>query len=481
MRGICCWLALFLLIQSAAVFGQGEPIHYDSGYTWRGYTGSTPFSCPSKLCHYQPYYHWDPFYTEFTAWRSTTDNPNTARAFINFRVMFPPGYNVNDVTTKYPLVLVLHGAGESGRVWTGRFTYEPTDSLYDNNSHHLRYGAIEHVNAAKRPVTDPRSCKAIVVYPQASYNGAWSELSNMTVSEQEEMLLGFLETQMIAKYHADPNRVIAHGLSSGAKEIWSLASKRPDLFAAIIAMSAVPANFEITSEAVKHLPIWIFQGEIDDNPTQTVADSWVAALQAKGNTPRYTVYEDLGHATWYRAYHEPDFFSWIMGKDQRNSISAASTVICIEPITITAITGMAAYQWMRNGEDLPGQIAQNVTVATEGTYTAKFQRPSGEWDVSNSIALTKDPSPACVVVTGVNDGSEAVAYPNPTLDFVNIRSGQKTDPANVQVISMSGQVMNANVEATTETEVTVDLRSAGPGLYVIRLRNTGQRFVVMRK
>jgi predicted esterase len=482
VRGICCWLALFLVSVSSLVFGQGEPIHYDSGYTWRGYTGSIPPVCTSKLCHYQPFYKWDSLYKEFTSWRSVTGDPNSARIFINFRVLFPPGYNMNDATTKYPLVVVMHGAGESGRIWTDHYSYEPSDTLYDNNSRQTRYGGNEHASAAAKPASDARSCRAIVVFPQASYSASWSDLSNMSViSEQEEMLMGFLETQLIGKYHADPNRVVAVGLSSGGREIWALATKRPDFFAGIIAMSAVSANYEATSEAVKALPIWIFQGGIDVNPTKAAGDAFVAALRAKGNNPRYTIYPNTGHATWYNAYREPDIFSWIMGIDQRNFVIAgSSTTICAEPVTLTALAGMAAYQWTRNGEDLTGQIAKDVTVGTEGTYAVKFQRPSGDWDQSNSIQLTQSSDPACVVA-GVDDATEAVAFPNPTTDFVNVRTGQKTEPEDVQVISSTGQFMNAGVESVSDSEVVVDLRNAGPGMYVIRLRTTGKRFVVIRK
>src|SRR5690349_18174215 len=159
-KGFCCWLAFCLLIQWNTVWGQDE-IHYDSGYTWRAYTGTTAPTCPSKLCHYEPWYDWDSHYTEFAAWKSVS-GPNSAHAFVNFRVMFPPGYDVNDANTTYPLVVMMHGAGESGRVWTDHFNYESTDSLYDNNSHHLKYAGSEHVAAAARPESDPRSCKAIV-------------------------------------------------------------------------------------------------------------------------------------------------------------------------------------------------------------------------------------------------------------------------------------------------------------------------------
>lgn len=479
LSGPCGWLILFLVVASQEVRAQAEVIHYDSGYTWRGYTGTTAPTCASKLCHRYAIYSWDSFYKEFTGWKSLNGDPNSAHAFINFRVLFPPGYNIKDQVKKYPLVIMMHGAGESGRVWTDHFNYATTDPMFDNNGHQLRYGANEHRVAAAKPATDPGSCQAIVVFPQASYSASWSDLSSTATSENEQILLGFIESQMILKYHADPNRVIMHGISNGAKEMWALATKRPDLFAVILPMSAVPSDYELTTDVLVTSPIWHFQGGLDINPSPNAAQSLVDMFESKGGKPRFTIYPDVDHEVWFKAYKEVDFFSWMMAQDKRKIfVFGSSTEICSEPIRLGFSAGMMEYQWMRNGVDMPGRTARYLTVASAGTYAVKFKRPNGQWDQSLGVQLTA--KPGCVITAVGDVHSESAAFPNPTHGVVTIAVGDKFDPNAVQVVSMLGQLINVPLEVVDETTFTLDLGSAVPGVYVIRLTDSGRVFVVVR-
>jgi predicted esterase len=365
-------------------------------------------------------------------------------------------------------------------VWTCNFNYEATDSLYDNNSAQLKYSAREHIAAASKPSTDIGYCQAIVVYPQASYSASWGDLSNVDYSEHEKMLLGFIESQLIPVYHADPSKIVMHGLSAGGREIWSLATKRPDLFAGIILMSAVPVDFEKTTDVLVSMPIWIFQGGMDTNPSPAAAQSLVNMFQTKGGVPRFKLYPSLGHETWSTAYRESDFFKWIMLRDQRNIyVGAPTTQICSEPLRLSGPPGMQAYQWLRDGQELPGQTKQDLYVARTATFSMRFQRPSGEWVQSFPVKTTVG---AGCVVTAVDElVGEVRLYPNPTSDMVHITTGQKIEPSLVQVISILGQVMNVPIEEEGETELTVDLRSVHAGVYIIRLRGSDKRFRVVKE
>jgi predicted esterase len=461
------------------VFSQGGEINYTSGYSWRAYTGTTPPVCSGKLCPHFPVHPWDGSFAEFAAWKSTSGDPNSASAFLNFRVLFPPGYDVNDSKT-YPLVIMLHGAGESGRIWTDHFNYEPTDSLYDSNGDQLKYGAREHLAASTKPPSDPGSCQAIVVFPQVSYSGSWGELSGTEISESEQMLLGFIETQLIPVYHADPNRLVMHGLSIGAREIWSLATKRPDLFAGIMLMSAVPADLETTTDVLVSMPMWIFQGGEDTNPSPAAAQTLVEMFQSKGGLPRYTLYPDRGHETWTQAYKEPGFFSWIMSRDQRNIyVASASTELCSEAVRLSGPTGMSGYQWTFDGVELDGRTGQHLTVARAGTFTVKFQRPSGEWVESFPVQMTV--GDGCTLAAIDDIDGVLTPYPNPTRDIVHVHMGQHADVAMVQVLTVLGQVMNVPLEAVSETELTVDLSSVSPGTYIIRFLESNQQFRVVKQ
>jgi predicted esterase len=477
VRGIL-WSVILLVGTHAALFGQGDIIHYDSGYSWRGYTGSKAPVCTSKLCHAYPIYAFDSYYREFTSWKSVSGDVNTARIFLNYRILFPPGYNFNDQTTKWPVVIMMHGAGESGRVWTDHFSYEPTDPLYDNNSHTIRYSGNEHRMAAAKPASDPGSCKAIVVFPQMSYSAYWSDLTKQEFSEHELMFIDFIQTQLIGRYHGDPNRVVMHGLSAGAREMWALATKRPDIFAGIIPMSAVPIDHELASNVLLTMPIWIFQGGLDTNPTPSASQSLVSKFISKGGAPRLTLYPDWDHDVWMKAYKEPDFFSWIMARDQRKIfIPGGSTEICSAAIRLGAAPGMAAYQWKKDGADITGQTGRDLFVTAAGNYAVKFKRPSGVWVDSQPVQITA--KQGCVI-TEVTQETESAVYPNPVTDFVHVMTGTVVEPSSVQVISGQGQVMQVPVESTTDSELILDMRSASPGMYVIRIAD-GRRFKVVKR
>ena len=82
--------------------------------------------------HYYKMVSWDDSqYEEFTYFK--TDNPTgNVLDFMNFRMMFPNDYDSTG-NTQYPMIVMLHGAGESGRSWTGRYSWNPSDPQYDNN------------------------------------------------------------------------------------------------------------------------------------------------------------------------------------------------------------------------------------------------------------------------------------------------------------------------------------------------------------
>jgi predicted esterase len=389
---LCRSFIVACLLLATCSFGQ---IYYDSGFTWRGYTGTVEPTCPSKLCHYFAMNTFDEsYYKEFTAWKSTTGNPNSASAFTNFRVVFPAGYNVNDNTKLYPLIVMFHGAGESGRVWSKHYNYAPTDSTYDNNSHHLKHGGNQHRMAVGKPPSNTGSFPGIVVFPQASYNGVWGDTTTTNLNDNEQMLLGFIESQLIARYHVDPNRIVAHGLSNGAKSLWAIAQKRPDLFAAIAPMSGVPYNKNQAADILVTTPLRLFQGGLDINPTPSAANQVINAFLARGGTPEYFLYEDLGHGTWNRAYNEPDFFLWLRNQDKRRiHVFGGSTELCNNAVRLGFSAGMIAYQWTRDGVDLVGANTQYLPNITQpGRYAVKFQRPNGQWDVSFDVQLSASSS-----------------------------------------------------------------------------------------
>lgn len=389
---------LYALLVATATFGQ--PTQFSPGNSWRAYSGTvTPPLCLAPggngyLCHYYPTNSFESAYQEFAAWRSPTGNPENATDFMNFRVAFPLNYNPSR-PEPYPVILMLHGAGESGRIWSGNFDYLPSDPRYDNNSRNLLHGGNIHQQAANRNPTHPQAFPGIIIFPQASYSGSWASGWQDNPTTNQEFIYEFLE-YMVANYNANINRIYVHGLSNGGRGTWDTATKRPDLFAAVLPMSGLPYNSDVAAERLETTPIRLYQGGRDTNPSPGGAESMISKLVANGGTPEYKLYPTLAHGVWNTAYGEADFWSWMLSKDKRNIyVFGGSTELCLNATKKLGFSyGYLAYRWKKNGEVIQGETTRYLTITGTGNYTGsysvEFQRPNepGVWYESFPVNIT---------------------------------------------------------------------------------------------
>jgi predicted esterase len=377
-KSLAVAMLYFIAALSTPVFAQSV-IHYDSGYTLRN----------NQLSHYYKMASFtnEARFREYTYWKS---NGSTVEEFLNFRVMFPNGYNKKDTVTKYPLILMLHGAGESGRSWAGRYDYTPDDLQYDNNSTNTAHAGPSHAAAIVKSPSDPKSFPGIVIMPQVSHSGSWQNgWEDGNISDNMRMTIGIVE-HFIKNYNVDQDRVIVHGLSNGGKGSWDAAAKRPDLFAAMLPMSGVGTNNEAMSDILVTMPIWLFQGGTDTNPRPQAAQDLIDMLKSKGAAPIYTLYPTLGHGTWTTAYAENNFFPWIKAQNKKNIyVFGGATELCENgSIKLGFSDGFLAYQWTYNGVDIPGATTRFYTLNQTGIYTVKFQRRNGKWAESYPVNIT---------------------------------------------------------------------------------------------
>ena len=370
-----------------------QPTQFSPGFSWRAYTGTvTAPICPDKLCTNYPMVSWNNKYQEFAAWKSVSGNPNFAGSFLNFRVAFPPGYNKADLSKKYPVILMLHGAGESGRSWQGRYDYTTDDPRFDNNSANLANGGNEHQIAVNKPASDPRSFPGIVVFPQANSSGSWSDgWNNGTLSQNENYLIDFLD-YLIGEYNADINRITIHGLSNGARGVWDTSVKRPDLFAAVLPMSGIPYQIDSAAKIHNTTPLRLYQGGTDTNPNPNSSKEVIDKLIAEGGNPQYFVYPTLGHNTWTTAYAASDFFSWILAQDKRKIyVFGGSTQLCAGATKKLGFSaGFTAYRWYKDGVIIPNETKRFLTINAPGSYMVEFQRPNDPitWHQSFPLNIT---------------------------------------------------------------------------------------------
>ncbi|MBV9121816.1 MAG: dienelactone hydrolase family protein [Planctomycetes bacterium] len=183
----------------------------------------------------------------------------------------------------YPLILFLHGVGESG-----------TDGR--------RQAALGLGPAIKK---QEKTFPALVIFPQ-SQKRSWS-----AKSEDGRRAMAIL-AEVQKAYKIDPKRIYLTGLSMGGSGTWSLALQYPHQWAAIVPICgrSDPSRAAI----IKDIPCWCFHGA--DDPVVPVEQSrrMIEALKKAGGHPRYTEYPGVGHASWERAYATPELYEWLFAQ-----------------------------------------------------------------------------------------------------------------------------------------------------------------------
>jgi len=205
----------------------------------------------------------------------TFEKKITVTARIEYLLSLPADYEKS--TKRWPLVLFLHGSGESG-----------TDV-----NRVKRHGPPKIVEA-KGPYS------FILVSPQSSGRG-WDP----------EVLNSLLDS-ISSEYRVDKDRVYVTGLSMGGFGTWALAAAHPEKFAAIAPICG-GGNVADAAKLAK-LPIWVFHGAKDPTVPIKRSEEMVEAIKAAGGNPKFTVYPEAGHDSWTVTYDDPEFYSWLLAQ-----------------------------------------------------------------------------------------------------------------------------------------------------------------------
>lgn len=197
----------------------------------------------------------------------------TVKVKLNYLLYLPDGYD--DSKDSYPLLLFLHGAGESG------------DDLSKVKAH-----------GPPKLVEQGKDFPFIIVSPQSAGRG-WNPDA-----------LDALIDEVAANYRVDPSRIYLTGLSMGGYGTWSLAAAHPDRFAAIapICGGGNPRD----ASKLKGLPIWVFHGGQDRVVPLERSQEMVDALKEAGADVKFTVYPEAGHDSWTQAYGEEELYDWFL-------------------------------------------------------------------------------------------------------------------------------------------------------------------------
>jgi predicted peptidase len=183
-----------------------------------------------------------------------------------------------------PVILFLHGAGESG-----------SDGLLPTT-----------VGIGPAVAREPERFPALIVFPQAQGYG-WT-------GRNLDAALAALDD--VAQHFAiDEDRVYVTGISMGGYGTWLLASMHPERFAAAVPIcGGVSDDHERAAQRLARMPQWIFHGDADDIIKVSESRTMVAALRDAGAPIRYTEYAGVRHNSWDRAYAEPELMPWLLAQ-----------------------------------------------------------------------------------------------------------------------------------------------------------------------
>ena len=194
---------------------------------------------------------------------------------LQYAVYTPDDY---DGTRAYPLIVMLHGAGERG-----------TDpSLL------WRHGLLKNVKEGKR-------YPAIIVAPQVPDTSKYWANYN-------ESLNVFLDG-IIESYNVDTSRIYLTGLSMGGTGTWHWLLANPERFAAAAPICGTGVYWN--AHMVANIPLWVFHGDKDAVVPVEESINMVNAIKNRGGDPKLTIYEGVGHNSWELAYND-ELVEWLL-------------------------------------------------------------------------------------------------------------------------------------------------------------------------
>jgi predicted peptidase len=215
------------------------------------------------------------------------------------RILYPENF---DPTNKYPLVLFLHGRGESG----------------SDNERQLTHGSKMFLNPDFR-----KNYPAVVVFPQCGSDSYWANVKITTDSKGKryfdfrtcgkptkamKLLTKYMD-QLEKSPYLDQTRLYLGGLSMGGMGTYELLRRERNTFAAAFAICGGdnPKNVKKYAD----VPLWLFHGEKDDVVDPKFTKNIAKELEKRNAEFKLTLYPNANHNSWDSAFAEKNLLPWL--------------------------------------------------------------------------------------------------------------------------------------------------------------------------
>ena len=186
-----------------------------------------------------------------------------------------------DGKQRYPLMIWLHGAGQSGDDNTSQAAGSPRQ-LYNEEAQ------------KKHPF--------FMLMPQCPDRAiGWK-------NEVADNLMA-LVTDLSENLPIDRDRIYLTGSSMGGSGTWGIIAKWPDVFACAVPLCGGGDASKVA--VMKNVPIWVFHGDKDDQVPVENSRKMYAALQAVKGNIQYSELPGAGHIITDQVYGKPELEEWI--------------------------------------------------------------------------------------------------------------------------------------------------------------------------
>lgn len=244
-----------------------------------------------------------------------------------YGLYLPKSYDENK---KYPLVIMLHGAGSNHRLALRR-VFGKSNANGENDVEATRY------------FPEWKDIEYVVASPYARGTAGYQGIPEKDVYN--------VLADVKKRFNIDEDRTYLTGLSMGGGGTLWIGMTRPDIWAAIAPVCpAPPQGTDQLIENALNLPAHFHHGDKDQAVPVTVSRDWTTKLKAMGAQVEYVEYPDVGHDSWVNAYKDEAVFTWF-DKFKRN----------LYPDRVTYNANQYKYNkayWVTFDKLIPGTLAK---------------------------------------------------------------------------------------------------------------------------
>lgn len=254
-----------------------------------------------------------------------------------YGLYLPKNYDENK---KYPLVIMLHGAGSNHRLALRR-VFGKSNINGETDVEATRY------------FPEWKDVEYIVASPFARGTAGYQGIPEKDVYD--------VLADVKKRFNVDEDRTYLTGLSMGGGGTLWIGMTRPDIWAAIAPVCpAPPQGTDLLIDNALNLPAHFYHGDKDPAVPVTVSRDWTSKLKAMGAQVEYDEYPGVLHDSWVNAYKDEAVFAWF-DKFKRN----------LYPDRVTYNTNQYKYNkayWVTFDKLIPGTLAK-----IDAKYTAPNQ------------------------------------------------------------------------------------------------------------